>query len=860
MKLHQSTPSWSFLHVIFLLVNLPSSCAIIEKDDLPPEIQKCYSNYAHVSLRDVVGQTLSWFCEAPAVRTLRNSDSPAPQPLSSVRYVSGLVDKVIANRGRRVKRQAAIHSRDKCVRREYRMLSDYERNAYHRAIIALKHDTSVEPNKYDALAALHTGLATRIAHFGPNFLGWHRVYLLMYEVALQEVDPSICLPYWDSSLDNELDDPRQSPIFSPGFIGGGTVAGNGGVVSDGPFAGWETPNDGPLIRNIGGDGELFTLESIEAILSRERTRDIVPPLSLPANDLEFHHGGVHVYIGGIMNQLDTAAYDPVFYLHHAFVDYIWELFRTRQRALRIDPQLDYPEEFGSPFHAPNETMGFNLNLTTEQGYSDDLTTSYEYDPSPDCSERRPTCGSRYLRCNTTRGRCYPVIPSTVTPEPPTGMPGCRPGQPGCPTWPPTRPPTRPPICPPGQPGCPAGPPTRPPTCLPGQPWCPTSPPPMSTPKPTPPKQPCKQEVLPTQNNFCIDGMCDTNGWVYVPVKVVSMRPPGLKKYDSYPISNGKVSKTNDIYQPSAYAETNRYINGIRGVPKTYDRCDDTKGFGQVYVQSNGLSYSGIYKEAAVTDLRLATSLSIAYVAVKDPRNGPVKALFRAFDSCGRICRTACKDPVTGRYNTCSGVLNIKDVAGKPKQYSKTYGEATLDTWDYAENEDCPSFQSEDNFLTFYCDYRDNIPWSGVKSSHSKRDPKAVVPMNPGHPVPQPSLPLTLRECKVSNDCILDVPCLTGKTQCRSYGETHKCRGSCNKYAVCNYGQFWVRSCPFDWSYHKHEHTCTSLNRCKKLTLPRPLVPNQTRPTWNVSPKQSSYFQHLGQRAINHGGPFVHFFG
>lgn len=33
------------------------------------------------------------------------------------------------------------------------------------------------------------------AHFGPQFLPWHRLYLLELEGALRSVDPSVTLPY-----------------------------------------------------------------------------------------------------------------------------------------------------------------------------------------------------------------------------------------------------------------------------------------------------------------------------------------------------------------------------------------------------------------------------------------------------------------------------------------------------------------------------------------------------------------------------------------------------------------------------------------------------------------------------------------
>ncbi|KAK3592504.1 hypothetical protein CHS0354_026626, partial [Potamilus streckersoni] len=55
------------------------------------------------------------------------------------------------------------------IRREYRTLSDAEREAYHAAINKLK-----ESGVYSDLAKLHQGPALKELHNGPNFLSWHR--------------------------------------------------------------------------------------------------------------------------------------------------------------------------------------------------------------------------------------------------------------------------------------------------------------------------------------------------------------------------------------------------------------------------------------------------------------------------------------------------------------------------------------------------------------------------------------------------------------------------------------------------------------------------------------------------------------
>jgi hypothetical protein len=74
---------------------------------------------------------------------------------------------------------------------------------------------------------------------------------------------------------------------------------------------------------------LFTRANIELVLSRNTYEEILMPDQDPQYSLEFHHGGPHVFVGGDMERLDTAANDPAFFLHHAFVDYIWELFRNK---------------------------------------------------------------------------------------------------------------------------------------------------------------------------------------------------------------------------------------------------------------------------------------------------------------------------------------------------------------------------------------------------------------------------------------------------------------------------------------------------------------------------------------------------
>ena len=204
--------------------------------------------------------------------------------------------------------------------------------------------------------------------------------------------PGVTVPYWDSTLDEALPDPTQSVLFTETFLGDGF-----GIVETGPFAHWNTLA-GPLTRNIGQSGELFKQEDMARITTRLRLAEITEPNAPINSSLEFHHNDVHIWIDGQMGSLNTAAHDPVFWVHHSYVDYVWELFRRYQRASGVDPTRDYPTVVNDTLHLPGAPMGLS-NFRNIDGLSDIFTNFYyTYEPSPTCSQRFPDCGSRYLRC------------------------------------------------------------------------------------------------------------------------------------------------------------------------------------------------------------------------------------------------------------------------------------------------------------------------------------------------------------------------------------------------------------------------------------------------------------------------------
>ncbi|EPB75538.1 hypothetical protein ANCCEY_05360 [Ancylostoma ceylanicum] len=103
----------------------------------------------------------------------------------------------------------------KAVRKEYRSLTDEERERYHKAVRTIKQN-----GEYDKLSMIHTRSTTSpAAHGGPGFLGWHREFIKRYEIALRRVDHKVALPYWDSTIEERLHHKQDSTLWSKELMG-----------------------------------------------------------------------------------------------------------------------------------------------------------------------------------------------------------------------------------------------------------------------------------------------------------------------------------------------------------------------------------------------------------------------------------------------------------------------------------------------------------------------------------------------------------------------------------------------------------------------------------------------------------------
>lgn len=231
------------------------------------------------------------------------------------------------------------------TRKNHTDMSAAEKAAFISAVLALKNDVDsvLNPGKmkrYDDFVQVHKNammgpdMIMPMPHGGPLFFPWHRVLLRQFELALQSAadDATIAIPYWDWELSG-----NNNP-FTDDFLGGDGDAAQGYRVVSGPFAYagnrfgirvWdESSGDSGLLREFGTDPTAYlpTPPQVASALTKI-------PYSPGPNSWEKTcegglHNPVHRWIGGNM-ALASSPNDPVFFLHHCYIDLLWETWRKQ---------------------------------------------------------------------------------------------------------------------------------------------------------------------------------------------------------------------------------------------------------------------------------------------------------------------------------------------------------------------------------------------------------------------------------------------------------------------------------------------------------------------------------------------------
>jgi hypothetical protein len=251
-----------------------------------------------------------------------------------------------------------------------------EKSSFYNAVMALKRKQQDGTNLYDMYVNEHRDAAFA-GHRGPAFFAWHRQFLKSFEDALQSVSGKelLSLPYWDWSV------AKAAPAwpFGEDFLGTNGRASDGKVM-DGMFAydtgHWNlnvrTNLEQPYLRRQFGTN----VSSLPGFSDYWTTLAQTPydkgPFWDMRSDSGFRnmaegwipgaeagmHNRVHLWVGGSMLPMSSPN-DPVFWLHHCFIDKLWADWQaTHQKDVGYQPYL--PTAGANSGHNLNDSMAFDL--------------------------------------------------------------------------------------------------------------------------------------------------------------------------------------------------------------------------------------------------------------------------------------------------------------------------------------------------------------------------------------------------------------------------------------------------------------------------------------------------------------------
>lgn len=306
------------------------------------------------------------------------------------------------------------------IRKNAASLSSGEKEAFITAVKKLKASKA-----YDKFIQLHAlalyqeatvnGMSMNVAHRGPGFLPWHREFLQQFENALQSIDPSVTIPYWDWAYD-----PNGDKIFTDDFMGGDGDPDENYAVTTGPFQAGEwqcvewngshmQPMPSPdLERAFGVQSPMPTFAQCVSVMQAASVYDTSPWNDRPRATFRLLletvlHNRVHMYVGGHMGDTLISPNDPVFWLHHANVDRLWA------RWQEVCPSAEY-----EPLNVPNLPPGvdgdeplWGFNGPTARNVWDLSKMNVKY--------QRPADGYRLdFRRYLTPNQKFEKTPSTIT--------------------------------------------------------------------------------------------------------------------------------------------------------------------------------------------------------------------------------------------------------------------------------------------------------------------------------------------------------------------------------------------------------------------------------------------------------------
>ncbi|KAF1927043.1 Di-copper centre-containing protein [Didymella exigua CBS 183.55] len=191
---------------------------------------------------------------------------------------------------------------------------------------------SASKSRYEDYTALHQTLTPRV-HSNSKFLLWHRYLLWTWESELREsCGLTATLPWFDET--KYAGKFGQSSIFSSQWFGG--IGLGGACVTDGQFANLAInigPGSGNTPHCLARNGD-----AAKTINTGQSMVDACNARTTFADMAGCSEGGAHAWghngIGAVMQDVYASPADPIFWLHHGFIDRNFRIWQNQNSAVR----------------------------------------------------------------------------------------------------------------------------------------------------------------------------------------------------------------------------------------------------------------------------------------------------------------------------------------------------------------------------------------------------------------------------------------------------------------------------------------------------------------------------------------------
>jgi tyrosinase len=199
------------------------------------------------------------------------------------------------------------------IRKDHREMTPAEKTAYVNALIVLRDNGTLtmigDHHASHFTSPIHSTTTTN----GEFFLPWHRIFAIEMENYIRGTSAaasSLCVPYWDWRLENTA---ANVTWDDAGFL----------QLSAINSASYTITRSLGTTNTLATSSDVTNMLAIPTLLSAPAIGLKSATVNLLTYRMEFWHDKGHNFIGGTMGG-SASPRDPIFFLHHNFVDKLWQ--------------------------------------------------------------------------------------------------------------------------------------------------------------------------------------------------------------------------------------------------------------------------------------------------------------------------------------------------------------------------------------------------------------------------------------------------------------------------------------------------------------------------------------------------------